>query len=190
MTPHMEPVVLTAFAEYLSKARVYLEYGSGGSTVMAARNPGVAAVISVESDPGWVDKVRAEANAAHLHIDHSDIGAVGSWGSPLDDSGHRNYHDYVTRPWRMAAERSLSPDLVLVDGRFRVASFLYSLLCAPQGATVLFDDYMDRPQYHCVEGFCPRKTAHGPLAVFQVQKNVDVPALAALLLRYAQLPLD
>ena len=44
-----------------------------------------------------------------------------------------------------------SPDVVLIDGRFRVACFLYALIHTKPGTVIIFDDYADRPEYHVVE---------------------------------------
>ena len=63
------------------------------------------------------------------------------------------FHTYPMVPWDLARARGLAPDLVLVDGRFRAACFLASLLFARPGAVILFDDYVDRPFYHTVEAF-------------------------------------
>lgn len=43
--------------------------------------------------------------------------------------------------------------MVLVVGRFRVACFVYSLLCAQTRTIILFDDYANREHYHAVEEF-------------------------------------
>ena len=45
------------------------------------------------------------------------------------------------------------PDLVLVDGRFRVASALtaFANLAGLSDARVLVDDYTNRPHYHVME---------------------------------------
>jgi len=197
MRPHMERENLAAFERVTAKSRVYLEYGSGGSTVHVASKTKADTLISIESDPAWVEKVRqaladsgAPNIASRVHLDYCDIGQVGSWGSPLDISGHARYHNYITRPWRRAAALNVSPDLVLIDGRFRVACFLYSLLCAKAGTTMLFDDYVERPEYFIVEDFCVRRATHGSLAIFEVGKSYDVPRLVALLLAYSQAAAD
>jgi hypothetical protein len=48
----------------------------------------------------------------------------------------------VHSPWRRGA---VKPDLVLIDGRFRLACFLHPLLAAAPGTPILFDDYTNRP---------------------------------------------
>lgn len=189
-TPHMDADGLRAFTSYLQKANVLLEYGAGGSTGLAAGMAHIEAVISAESDPAWVQKLKTGLTdtPARLYIDHCDIGAVGEWGGPLDASAFATWHGYVVQPWRRAAELKLRPDLVLIDGRFRVACFLYSLLCADEGTPILFDDYADRPTYAVVEAFCPRLETHGRLAVFRSIRPADLPHLAEALMKYACQP--
>ncbi|MFT4074466.1 MAG: hypothetical protein QM647_02970 [Asticcacaulis sp.] len=197
MRPHMERENLAAFERFVARSRVYLEYGSGGSTVHVASHTKADVLISVESDPAWVEKVRdalkdfgASGMDTRLHLEFCDVGPVGAWGNPIDISGHARYHDYISRPWRRAAELAVAPDTVLIDGRFRVACFLYSLICAEPGTTILFDDYMVRPEYFVVETFCARRESYGPLAVFEVTKTFDLPHLVAQLMAYSQTAVD
>ena len=73
-------------------------------------------------------------------------------------------------PWRHGP---VKPDLVLIDGRFRVACFLHSLLAADAGTPLLFDDYTNRPHYHLVEEFCPIAQSEGRQALFRVPEELD-----------------
>ncbi len=190
--PHMETEGLKAFARYIDKSEVFLEYGAGGSTGFAARTTGVKAIISAESDAAWVERVKSDLAQmepqAEIHVDHYNIGPVGDWGMPVDTSGFKTYHSYITGPWRKAAARGFTPDLVLIDGRFRVSCFLYTLLKARPGTPILFDDYMDRERYFVAEAFCPRLAAHGRMAVFEAGPVEDVGKLVEQLLRFSVLP--
>ena len=84
------------------------------------------------------------------------------------------FRDYVHSPWRHG---SLKPDLVLIDGRFRVACFLHSLLAAAPATPILFDDYTNRPHYHLVEEFCPIAETEGRQALFRVPAELDREAI-------------
>lgn len=158
-----------ALRHAIARARVVLEYGSGGSTVLAAESPGKT-VFSVESDVAWLAKMRAyfaaHPPAATLHLLHGDIGPTKSWGHPLDDDDFRLWPDYPTKVWGDTA--FVQPDLVLIDGRFRVACFLTTLFCTKAPVTVLMDDYLDRDNYHAVESFARPSAYHGRMARFDV----------------------
>ena len=64
----------------------------------------------------------------------------------------------------------LKADVVLIDGRFRVASFLFSLMKAKEGSVIIFDDFMNRPHYHVVEEVLEVHENFGRQAVFKVPK--------------------
>jgi hypothetical protein len=50
--------------ECFSKASSLVEFGSGGSTLLAAQSPSLRRIWSVESDPAWIERLRANAIAA------------------------------------------------------------------------------------------------------------------------------
>jgi len=185
--PHMDKEGLEVFQRQLAASVIYLEYGSGGSTVYASKVPSIRKVISIESDKNWILNVRSSvaANDSKVHLEHCDIGEVGQFGHPVGSERFRNYHSYATRPWVIAKQQSLVPDTILVDGRFRVACFLYSLLCARVGTKILFDDYGDRPNYFVVEQFCPLDSMWGRLAVFVVKKEFSVSDLVEKFAKYS-----
>jgi hypothetical protein len=49
---------------------------------------------------------------------------VADWGRPADRSALRQWSRYVSTGWAEWARRGCLPDLVLVDGRFRIACCL------------------------------------------------------------------
>jgi hypothetical protein len=185
--PHMDGEGLACFKEALASSRCYLEYGAGGSTVYAATVAKIPSIISVESDGAWKAKVweSIKDSQSRVHIEHWDIGEVGDWGSPKTSDKIGNYWGYMARPWHIAKTQTLVPDTVLVDGRFRVASFLFSLLKARIGTTILFDDYLDRPGYFPVEEFCPLAAKHGRMGVFSVSRNFAVADICEKIARYS-----
>lgn len=178
---------LAAFTECIRKSSVYLEYGCGGSTVLAA-NFGVQNIIAVDTSREWIDAVKhkiSQGSVTSVAVSYCDFGPVGEWGRPINDAKIREYHRYMAMPWQSAQELGVVPDLILVDGRFRVACFLYSLLCVKNGATILFDDYGDRPQYHVVERFCDLVETHGRMAVFKAAKQFSIPEIAQAIAKYS-----
>lgn len=155
--------------ETYGNGRVILEYGSGGSTFVAARESGKL-VFSVESDRGWALDLQRKLDDANLPseavIYHVDIGETGRWGRPKCDKAWRHFHRYPTSIWSEPFFRA--PDVVLVDGRLRPACFVNTCLRTRQPLTVLFDDYANRPMYHVVEELLKPIEIVGRLAVFRV----------------------
>lgn len=149
--PHLEPQGLAVLTERLTKATTYLEYGSGGSTVLAA-SVGVPTIFSVESSPTWFAEI---SDQLHLLSSRSpstsvlmlvSLGLVGSWGYPNDCTHIASWPQYVSRIWEHLPDSvgaRPGPDLIFIDGRFRIACLLYSVLKAIPGTTILFDAWTD-----------------------------------------------
>ena len=152
-----------------AQAKVILEYGSGGSTVVAA-NMLDKVIFSVESDAAWMADMQAyfAANppASVLHLHHADIGPTRSWGHPKDETSFRKWPNYPMAIWDLPS--FLHPDLVLIDGRFRAACFLTCLFRSTKPMTVLWDDYIDRPFYHRDEELVKPVEMIGRMARFEI----------------------
>ncbi|MBC7133812.1 MAG: hypothetical protein H5U16_12005 [Roseovarius sp.] len=153
-------------------ARTILEYGSGGSTVLAAEMPGKR-VFSVESDEAWAAMMRGwfaanpPAEGTEVEVIWADIGPTKAWGYPSDTSGWTRYARYPLGVWDR--DDFVQPDLVLVDGRFRTGCALTVALRADRPVKVLFDDYTNRRRYHRIERFLgPPARTIGRMAEFHV----------------------
>lgn len=111
--------------EYYEKANIILEYGSGGSTVLASEIPNKV-IYSVESDKEWASYIESYISQSPLTksvplLHYVDIGPTKKWGHPKDDREWRRYYLYPSSIWRHHAFDN--PDLILIDGRFRAACF-------------------------------------------------------------------
>ena len=183
--PHMEPEGLELLSVSLKDSRCFLEYGAGGSTVLAGEM-GVGTIYAVESDRGFLDAVKgavAEIASGPTLIDHYvDIGPTVEWGNPRDSSKAASWPLYASSIWsRILAGGSPRPDLVLIDGRFRVACFLATLVFARPGTTILFDDYHVRPHYHVAENFLKPIGRAGRMAEFRTLGTAPPEAMLALM---------
>lgn len=149
-----------------AKAQNVLEYGSGGSTVLAAR--GGSRVVSVESDKAWAEKLAGVlagiSDKAHVH--HVEIGPTAAWGFPKTPTKYGQFPNYALSVWDRPDLGE--PDLVLIDGRFRAACLAAVLLRAKRPTTVLFDDYAERKYYHAVEKLARKEEVVGRMACFTV----------------------
>lgn len=183
--PHMDPEGLDRFTERLKTARSYLEYGAGGSTVLAVEM-GIKRIVSVESDRGFLQAVKLAACRSdeddRLTEHFVDIGPTAEWGNPTDRSCSPRWPAYPSSVWRQYLDEQDYPDLVLVKGRFRVACFLTTLMMARSGTTILFDDYFDRPHYHLVEKYLAPVSRAGRMAEFVTNGDALPPAITLDLL--------
>ena len=188
----MSNAEIDLFTEELSSARNYLEYGAGGSTKRAARLSTLSSVTTVESDPSFVEKqlmndvdVQLAIEAGRLRFLIVDIGPIENWGYPRDTFKIHLWPNYALCPYLYG----YNPDLILVDGRFRVACSLVAALQAPE-ATVLVHDYKDRRHYHIIERFFVIDKVADTLARCRRIQSFDEQSARALLRSYLYAPGD
>jgi hypothetical protein len=174
MQPHLDDEASAFLTEQLPNTSLFLEYGSGGSTVLANRL-GVP-TISVESDRFFAEAVRKGLpNPQITRILVPRMGLTREWGMPIFDRPNKG-HRYVMAPFQELHGRF--PDLISIDGRYRVAC---ALMCARKAAEagasarLMFDDYADRPWYHGVEEVVGTPKLIGRAALFDLDGRKDVP---------------
>jgi hypothetical protein len=174
---------------FLRCARRYLEFGAGGSTVLAATLVR-GTVISVDSSKGWLDKVNGACadlpteTRPLLHL--ADIGKTGDYGFPLDNSRRSSWADYHTTVWDLPG--STEADFCLVDGRFRVACFAQAMLRCGENAIVAIHDFAERSKYHVVREFATEMACAANLSIFRRASGFDRAQAEAILARYALEP--
>ena len=184
----MKPRDKFLFYKYLDKAIHYLEYGSGGSTVQASKRPGLRTLVSVESDPDWyanVKRVVAPSSVRSDRLLHIAMDTKpNTWGYPGPSSSREDWATYSRVIQTLDPALRASIDTVLIDGRFRVACCLNCYDCVGDDCRILFDDFLDRSQYHVVLDFYDivEQTADKTLVVLKKKQGVSPPA--ALIAQY------
>jgi len=163
------------FIEYLkSKDQLkYYEFGSGGSTYVACQEKNVSHICSQESDTFFYNKLKKMPvimNAMNNKLTYvlTEVGCNNNWGYPKEGTPKEKYLPY----FRSIRDYTGIPDLVLIDGRFRVACALNTWFIIDEHTIVLFDDFSDRSYYHIVLKYFHVINIVGRMAVFK--KNVDV----------------
>jgi hypothetical protein len=178
----MPPEEAEAVSAAYGAARVILEYGAGGSTALAGGMAGKT-VFAVESDRVWVARLRdwfaGHPPVSPVTLHHADIGPTRDWGFPKSLRNHMKWAGYPIGIWDEPG--FVAPDVVLIDGRFRLACFLTVLLRSAQPVTVLWDDYEDRPHYHRVEDLVQPVARAGRLARFEITPRALQPAMLRML---------
>jgi len=155
------------FKELINNIEIYFEYGYAKSTEYFYKYTS-ASIFAVDTSHDWVNKMnalKAEGNPERLNLNWVDVGNVADWGNPTSFEKRQNFKKYAELFWLLSQN---SPNLVLIDGRFRVCCFLTSVKFAPVGTKIIFDDYTNRPFYHVVQEFCPKLDTCGRQALFEV----------------------
>ncbi len=165
------------FRTLMARAKSYVEYGAGGSTVLADRTD--VPTITVEGDRYFAQAVQKKIrDRSSVELLVADIGTTVEWGAPmfknLTPKRRARWLSYVDAPYKTlkSLNRSL-PDLVLVDGRMRRACALESIRQAQEGdqaVTLCFDDYVPREHYKTVEDWLGKPQIVGRMAIFESER--------------------
>lgn len=189
----MTTAELAVLRSHIDAARHYLEFGAGESTVYAASSSGPESVDSVESSLEFLQEnlltkpsVRAALEAGRLRFHRVDLGETGMWGSPKDERRAHLWPNYSLAVFDQPVEF----DLVLVDGRFRVACALASLLSTPADARIMIHDFCNRPYYHTVLDYFDIEHSVDTLVVLRKKEGFDSERATAMLHTYQYLPGD
>lgn len=185
--PHMDAPTIAFLQERMQQSRCYLEYGCGGSTRMATRYQ-IPFVFSVESDLAFAKAVRRvvsqQPSASELRMSAPDLGPTGPWGYPRNSDRATAWWRYPTDIWGMIRAAEVTPDLILIDGRFRAACFFASLLQAEPRTVIVLDDYIGREaRYPTVASTLPIREMVGRAAIFEVPAMIDHRGIAFQLAR-------
>ena len=171
---------------YMGRCVNYLEYGAGASTIKASQFDNIEYISSVESDKNYTDNhvlkfgnVEEREKNGSLKFYHVDIGKTGEWGNPVDDLNKHLWVNYYNAP----KVDSHDFDLVLVDGRFRVACALTAIMDNPD-AILLIHDFPNRPQYYVVGKFTDTLKVSDTLVVMKRRPDVDLDDLLTTIEQY------
>jgi hypothetical protein len=106
----LPPAEATALADLLSETSIYLEFGSGGSTLLALQQ-GVQHIITVETSAEFLSGVLSNLpdTGAHVYPVLADLGPTGDWGYPVDLSPRTAFASYALAPWATLTQQQLSP---------------------------------------------------------------------------------
>jgi len=157
------------FVNNLTNDIIYGEYGCGLSTEYVLKNYSFP-IYSVDSSKTWVNKFNKYQDRKNFKICSIELGEIGDWGYPLSYNNRKNFNKYFNFIWKQKDK----PNFVLIDGRFRVACFLTTLLNANVGTKIVFDDYPHRKHYHIVEEFILPVSINKRQALFIVDENVSL----------------
>jgi hypothetical protein len=130
---------------YIVNGRSYLEWGSGGSTVLASwlalHEPSSDAsprlsVLTIDHSAAFVQELRDRSplvlqraeKRGSLHFRIPDIGATGEWGRPINwAEREREVRLRQARGYVEPAGIGCCFDVIFVDGRFREVSVGWGL---------------------------------------------------------------
>lgn len=178
------------FLDTVKKSKYYLEFGAGGSTFLVLKTTD-AKVFSVEGDSKWIkymknnDYIYEQELIFRLCFYHIDIGEVGSFSYPINDSKYNEYPNYSSKIFlELDKEYVNNIDTIFIDGRFRVACVLNSILNVNKNATIIMHDFFNREYYHVVLKYLECINKVDTLGVFKIKDNIDNDEIISLIKEY------
>mgnify|MGYP001323333655 CR=1 FL=1 len=144
------------FRKLIKNKKNIMEYGMGGSTIyLIKRNKNL---ISVETDKNFLEIIKSKVQNIKLHksaLFYENIGETNLWGYPIDNRINKKnlirWKKYIGSPWRYIKTKNF-PNLILIDGRFRVACAVLAVkkIKFKRQSLVFFDDFNQRDYYNDV----------------------------------------
>ena len=141
---------------------IYFEFGSGGSTNLASYYN--ITTYSVESDINWHKQLKKngiKANYITVDLKAKNYGYAGKKTS-LND-----WKKYI-----QAYKSEFNANIILIDGRFRVACALDIFSKIKNDTLILVHDYF-REQYHILEQYYIKITNWNTLALLIKNPNIN-----------------
>jgi hypothetical protein len=173
------------FDKTIRDSKCYLEFGCGWSTIRATEYSLAKKIYSVESDVKWFDNISyylstmCIGNGSRTKIYHAYIGPTKEWGMPEDlDPNSAVYYsnlfpDYSEKIFSFLSKYE-RPDTILIDGRFRVACTLASILNCKGSPTIIIHDFTIRDYYHILLKYIDIVTTEDTMCIFKIKDKIDI----------------
>jgi hypothetical protein len=171
---------IKTFKQRVARSKEMLEFGMGRSTFLAVFSSN-AKIYSLDSSKEWVSIMReykciriAEENKLKLY--HVDIGETGAWGKPLETADRANFPKFSADIFTILNDSTKRIDTVFVDGRFRVACVLKSILELHENRelTIMVHDFWNRKEYHIILNYLEIIERVDRLGVFKIKPNLSL----------------
>ena len=178
------------FIDTIVDSKYYLEFGAGGSTFLALKTTN-AKVFSVEADSNWINYMRKnyfiyeQELLFRLVFYYIYIGEIKSISYPVDDSKQNNYPNYSSQIFKYLGDDIINKiDIVFIDGRFRVACALNSIINVNKNTKIIIHDFFDRDYYHILLNYLDIIEKSDSLGVFKIKDNMDYDEVKELVKLY------
>jgi hypothetical protein len=173
-------------------SKIFLEFGSGNTTLLAFKNN--KQYYSVESDRNFYFYLK-KRGVKNLFF--YSLGYVGFFSYPLLKNSilNRFYKKkaklYSSKIFQELKKKLIFPDLILVDGRYRVLCmlniFLYLRSHNLTKTVVILDDFKERDYYHEIKSFF-KVNLEGRLGVFYINEQAPIENIENLIEKFSADP--
>jgi len=165
---------------YATNIHTYYEFGSGGSTYKAIHAPNIEKIVSMESDTSYFLSTLSKLSAPKCERIFVDVESYNNWGNPgphVPKSRYELYFKHIdSLPW--------TPDLVLIDGRWRVACALHTWARVAGKHTILLVDDFQRIEYAAILDYFEIVERAGNMVAMRPRQSSEVGVLTEILEKY------
>ena len=162
--PHFTEIELIAFLSFLTKNTTYFETGSGCSSLIAKYYTKKS--YAVEGCKEWYEQGIKNGLKDNL-IFHDLKPDNASWSFPGKNSNINDWKKYF-----QAYDKSYNADIILIDGRFKVATAMDIFDKINDDTIILIHEYWERPPYFILENYYDYVYHWGGLIAFVKKKNI------------------
>lgn len=167
-------------------AKKYLEFGCGGSTEIVAKKTQLS-IVSVDSATKWLcnveQRVRSLGRQDNFTAVYVNVGKLGTWGYPTDRKFEHAWSEYSG-----VVKNHTDADVVFIDGRFRVACILQTILFAKNYPTIVVHNFWSRPKYYEALSFLHVVSKGSSLLVATINPSFDRYKCQEVLAKYMLTP--
>ena len=160
------------FKRLLKTSKSYLEYGSGSSTLLAKKLN--KKFISIETDKSFYSFLK---DKGINQITYSDIGPTKYYSIPILPTYiiKKRVKKYAHQISSMSKNLKFFPDLILIDGRFRVYVAIQVIIFCIKNTyykktIIIIDDFKFREEYHVLKKLIKIKLV-GRFGVIEITKK-------------------
>lgn len=160
------------FKRLLKTSKSYLEYGSGSSTLLAKKLN--KKFISIETDKSFYSFLK---DKGINQVIYSDIGPTKYYSFPILPTYiiKKRVKKYADQINSMSKNLKFFPDLILIDGRFRVYVAIQVIIFCIKNiyykkTIIIIDDFKFRKEYHILKKLIKIKLV-GRFGVIKITKK-------------------
>jgi len=162
------------FLLILATSKKYLEFGMGGSTLLAFKTLSIEKIVSVEHNFDWFKKM-SEFNGIkneerkRIFLEYIDLGKLIK-NLPLKENIKKfsNYSSLVFQKFEN------DYDFVFIDGIFRVACVLQTILNCKNDIKIMIHDINYEIKYHIIYKYLEVIYSIDTMVLFCIKKYIDI----------------
>lgn len=162
------------FLLILATSKKYLEFGMGGSTLLAFNTLSIEKIVSVEHNFDWFKRI-SEFNGIkneerkRIFLEYIDLGKLIK-NRPLKQN-IKKFSDYSSLVFQKFEN---DYDFVFIDGMFRVACVLQTILNCKKDTKILIHDINYQIKYHIVYKYLEVIYSIDTMVLFCIKKYINI----------------